>query len=149
MLQILYASAAVVPFTPDDLGELLRRAREKNTRLGVSGLLVYDRGAFLQAIEGPGEAVRALYETIYEDPRHTNMVVILRREVPGPSFPGWGMGFVNAEHHDLSGLPGYADYTQALAVPLARVDSEAAWRVLDGFRAGKWRRVVSGEGGGR
>jgi hypothetical protein len=38
MLQIIYASAAVTPFTREDLVELLKIARQRNTAADISGL---------------------------------------------------------------------------------------------------------------
>lgn len=140
--QIIYASAAAPTLTQTDLESLLTRARESNERAGVTGMLLHHEGTFLQALEGPQETVEPLFARIAKDPRHTHIVLLLRRTVEVPSFEGWHMGFVNAEHHDLTHLPGYVDYRNTLRVPLSLIDRDIAWRILEGFRNGKWRQCV-------
>jgi hypothetical protein len=38
MFQLVYVSAAVAPFSADDLGSLLAESYENNARLGVTGM---------------------------------------------------------------------------------------------------------------
>ena len=57
MLQLIYASAATVRFSVADLKHLLAIARANNESLGVSGMLVFQEGSFLQIIEGEDDAV--------------------------------------------------------------------------------------------
>ncbi len=140
--QIIYASAAAPTLTQTEVERLLARAREKNEQAGVTGMLLHHEGTFLQVLEGPPEVVEPLYTRVSKDPRHTHIVLLLRRTVETPSFEGWHMGFVNAERHDLTHLPGYVDYRNALSVPLSLIDSDVAWRILEGFRNGKWRQCV-------
>ena len=40
MISLVYVSSAIEEFEPEELQELLDQAREKNARLGVTGLLV-------------------------------------------------------------------------------------------------------------
>ena len=140
--QIIYVSAAAPSLTQSEVERLLARAREKNELAGVTGMILHHEGTFLQALEGPPEIVEPLYARVAKDPRHTHIVLLLRRTVAEPSFEGWHMGFVNAERHDLSHLPGYIDYKNALSVPLSLIDADIAWQILEGFRNGKWRQCV-------
>ena len=78
MLQLIYASAAVKPFTPQDLAELLAKARKKNDALDISGMLLCHAGSFLQVLEGPDDAITALFKIIEKDPRHTTVRVLYR-----------------------------------------------------------------------
>ncbi|QJW98308.1 BLUF domain-containing protein [Frigoriglobus tundricola] len=144
LLQIIYASAAAPTLTQTELENLLARARLKNSRLGITGILLHHEGTFLQVIEGPPDTVQGLFAKIIKDPRHTHVVLLLRRAVEAPSFEGWHVGFVNAERHDLEKLPGFFDYNRALTVPLALLNADVAWRVLEGFRNGNWRQCVEG-----
>ena len=66
---IVYASRAVEPFDHDDLVDLLSQSRENNSRDGITGMLVYRDLDFIQILEGPDAAVRALLERIGRDPR--------------------------------------------------------------------------------
>lgn len=90
---IVYVSSAVSLLSAADLVELLRVSRENNERLGVTGMLLYHDGNFIQALEGAPDAVRALSERIARDPRHAGMITLLRETLEAPRFPTWSMGF--------------------------------------------------------
>ena len=51
MHQIVYTSTASEDFANADLKKLLLGARTRNKALGVSGMLVFHDGTFLQALE--------------------------------------------------------------------------------------------------
>jgi hypothetical protein len=73
-IQLIYASAALAPFSEGDLQQLLSEVRAKNERLGISGLLLFHDGSFLQFLEGNSEVVHELYNTIQTDSRHGNIM---------------------------------------------------------------------------
>lgn len=76
------------------LDELLVVSRDKNKRLDITGLLLYERGEFVQLLEGPAEAVRTLYYgTIARDARHRRPLVCWEHAKPARSFATWQMGF--------------------------------------------------------
>ena len=52
VFQLIYVSLATRPMTPGDLVELLTQSRDKNARLGITGLLVYHNREFMQLLEG-------------------------------------------------------------------------------------------------
>ena len=68
MFQLIYASAAVKPFTPQELTVLLAKARKKNSSMDISGMLLYHAGSFLQVLEGPDDAVATAAQ--HARPRH-------------------------------------------------------------------------------
>jgi Sensors of blue-light using FAD len=139
MLQLIYASAAVKPFSPDELKKLLDAARAKNASLGISGMLLYHAGSFLQALEGPDDAVNLLFKGIEKDPRHTNVRLLFRDGVETSEFQDWSMGFVDASKSAKT-LKGFLDYnTEAKAVVL---DKTRAKKTLKMFQEGAWRQLV-------
>lgn len=71
LVAAVYVSSAVAPFTPQELLELLRRARQDNEAAGITGMLLYRSGNFIQTIEGPAAAVDTLLKRIACDPRRT------------------------------------------------------------------------------
>jgi hypothetical protein len=93
ILQVIYASAATREWTPEELLHLLHGARQRNTALGITGLLGYNTGTFLQLLEGPPARVRGLLRRIEKDPRHGELTVLLERVVQTRFFPDWSMGF--------------------------------------------------------
>lgn len=93
MFQLAYASAAARRFDEDDLSVLVERAREKNQRLGVTGVLVYRNGSFLQVLEGDEETVRALYDTIRADARHDWVMLLKASSLAERDFPQAPLAF--------------------------------------------------------
>lgn len=103
ILQLVYTSTATVEFWPDDLLNLVEKARLNNGPAGLTGMLLFHQKHFLQLLEGPEIAVRNLFDRIAQDPRHTNIRVLLSELVPARSFAGWTMGFEQVE--DAWNLP--------------------------------------------
>ena len=48
---LVYVSSAVRLLNLEEIGYLLRRARERNTEYGITGVLLYVGGNFMQYIE--------------------------------------------------------------------------------------------------
>ena len=141
MFQLIYASAATVPFSDRDLQELLADARTTNESLGLSGMLLFDDGSFLQVLEGERDAVLSLFEKIQEDSRHTNVRILLQKEIDERSFGDWRMGFFDATGLAAS-TAGYVDFFSA-ANPFGD-DADRAQTSLLQFREGRWRQQVDG-----
>jgi hypothetical protein len=120
---------------------LLHKARTSNAQLGVSGLLLFHTGAFLQVLEGSPEVVAALFAKIERDKRHDRVVLLQRRAVSERSFSGWGMGLMKTDSKALTAVPGLNDFLMGGVLSLAE-DSERLARLLDGFRAGLWRQNI-------
>jgi len=110
MLSVVYVSTAVVPFSDEALLALLEKSRAKNTRLDLSGLLLYKDGHFMQALEGPDDAVRALYDVIGRDPRHQNVRALTVEPIAERQFPDWAMGFHTVTDEALRAIPGYSTF---------------------------------------
>ena len=64
---ITYQSRATFRPTAADLHELAWKARERNHALGLTGMLLYDRGRFFQTLEGSPESLKPLWESISKD----------------------------------------------------------------------------------
>jgi hypothetical protein len=140
MHQVIYSSAAVTPFTEAQLTELLSRARVNNARLGVSGMLLYHEGSFLQVLEGETAVLDTLFRIIDKDKRHHRVMPLLEREVEQRHFGAWQMGFAalkSLPHH----LPGYSEYMRLRGEPSEAPN--AASRLLAAFRDGRFRSYVT------
>ncbi|WP_158437921.1 BLUF domain-containing protein [Naasia lichenicola] len=110
MLSSVYVSTATVPFSDEDLVELLSDARATNAELGVTGLLLHHDGQFMQALEGPEPAVRSLLKTIADDPRHKSVWVLWESPIEDRTFGDWSMGFRSVSDESLRDIPGFADF---------------------------------------
>lgn len=94
LVRLLYASRAV-DTSPDAIEAILSQSRQHNPTCGITGILCYGGGIFLQAIEGGRAAVSELYGHIQRDPRHKDVVLLQYEEISERRFGGWTMGQVN------------------------------------------------------
>jgi hypothetical protein len=115
MLQIVYISTARQPLSEVELQSVLAVSRRNNQAAGISGLLIAGGRRFLQALEGPDDAVAAAFDRIKADPRHFAVVVLSTKQVETREFGNWAMGFElggNSGAEDLKGV------VEALIAPL-------------------------------
>ncbi len=106
MLSLTYSSVATDSLADDDLRALLDQSRRANAENGITGVLLYRNGYFLQLLEGPDQAVRQKMDTIRHDPRHTKVTVLLEELIEERQFPEWTMGYP-ADDTDVEQAPGY------------------------------------------
>jgi hypothetical protein len=92
LLRLTYASRAVEGLTREDLRDIASEAQRRNRRLGLSGLLLYVEGDFLQVLEGPGGAVERVYEMIETDPRNRWVTRLATERILRRAFEDWSMG---------------------------------------------------------
>jgi hypothetical protein len=95
LVRLMYASRAVAATDQDSLLAILRKSKANNPVLGVTGVLCYSEGIFLQVLEGGRSAVNRLYNQIAADPRHTQVELLHYEEIGERRFAGWSMGQVN------------------------------------------------------
>lgn len=107
MFTTVYISSARTGFTAEDLAALLGECRTQNRRRGLTGMLLYNEGRFIQALEGPEFMVRATMERIADDPRHHDVEVLAEEEVKGRQFPSWSMGYRQIDDVESKTVPGY------------------------------------------
>lgn len=134
--QIVYFSSAVRLFSDDELLELLRIARANNARLGITGMLLYADGNFVQLIEGPDDAVDALYAKISRDQRHTSLLKALDGPIQERRYADWTLGFDRIGEAEIKQVGGLTDYLQRTGgtEPVGKAGKDAAHRLLDSFR---------------
>lgn len=94
LVRLLYASRAVDP-RPEIIDDVLAQSRQFNPTCGITGILCFGGGIFLQAIEGGRVAINDLYAHILRDPRHKDVVLLHYEEITERRFSGWTMGMVN------------------------------------------------------
>jgi len=93
----LYVSRSVHPETPEETESILNSSREHNIANGITGVLCFGGGIYLQAIEGGRNQVNDLYSHIVKDPRHKDVVILDYQEITERRFGGWTMGHVRLD----------------------------------------------------
>ena len=136
LLGTAYVSSATRPLSDADLADLLAACWQANRAAGVTGMLVYRDGLFLQVIEGAPAVVRALMDRIRRDPRHRDVTTFYEQPLAERDFAGWAMAFAHAK---LLQHPGALPLLDALADPVGLTAHPGRARaLLLGFRA--WAR---------
>ncbi len=94
LVRLLYVSRAV-DTSPAAIEAILTQSRLHNPASGITGVLCYGGGIFLQAIEGGRSVVSELYGHIQRDERHKDVELLAFEEISERRFGGWTMGHVN------------------------------------------------------
>lgn len=108
LVRLLYASRAV-DNSSAAVEDILAQSRQHNAACGITGVLCYGGGVFLQAIEGGRSAVSELYGHIQRDPRHKDVELLYFDEIDERRFSGWTMGQVNLGKINQSILLKYSE----------------------------------------
>ena len=137
LVRLLYASRAI-EISPDAIDAILTQSRQHNPECGITGILCYGGGIFLQAIEGGRMAVSELFGHIQKDPRHKDVVLLHYEEIAERRFGGWTMGQVNMSKINTSILLKYAEkpelnpYTVSGSVSLSLLEELMATACIIG-----------------
>jgi hypothetical protein len=108
LVRLLYASRALDP-SAQSIEDILSKSRQYNPTCGITGILCYGGGIFLQAIEGGRMAVSDLFGHIQKDVRHKDVVLLHYEEILERRFGGWTMGQVNMSKINTNILLKYAE----------------------------------------
>jgi len=123
-----------------DLEQILDAARRHNLRDGLTGLLLFVDGTFIQAIEGQEAAVVSARERILRDHRHSHVHTLHEGPIPARNFPHWSMGYATpgADAVQAHGLAELLDVETTLP-PEADINdlSVRAVKLLNAFVAGR------------
>lgn len=93
LFAIVYVSKAARAFTLPELQHLQVQAQRNNEREGVTGVLLYADGAFMQYLEGPAAGLARIYERIRPHPWHYGVIDLVREPIAQREFAGWSMAF--------------------------------------------------------
>lgn len=108
LVRLLYASRAV-DAGPETIDAILSQSRQFNPAGGITGILCYGGGIFLQAIEGGRAAISELYAHIQKDPRHKEVVLLHYEEISERRYSSWTMGQVDVTRVNTSILLKYSE----------------------------------------
>lgn len=107
---LIYISSATSPCSNSDLGKILESSARHNKALGVTGMLLYASGYFMQVLEGEPDSVADIYGRIAKDARHTDLAVLSNEPIAKRSFSQWNMGYRGLTQEDASTHPSLAPF---------------------------------------
>ena len=122
---LVYVSSATRLLSADELKHLLERARERNAREKVTGVLLYSNGKFMQYLEGPPAGLNKVYEVIKADPQHEGIIELVHEPISSREFSDWAMAFRDICAFGAASPPGIDDALSAKRPAGARADSAA------------------------
>lgn len=77
----------------NEIAKILMSARKNNEKNNITGALLFSSGIFAQILEGPQEEVESLFETIQEDERHEDCMVLVCDPAERRQFSQWSMAY--------------------------------------------------------
>ncbi|MDR6126623.1 hypothetical protein QE361_001992 [Sphingomonas sp. SORGH_AS802] len=125
--RVVYISRARTGSRQSDIASLLAQCDRNNPAEDLSGLLLADPTSYLQALEGPVEAVARRMALIRTDRRHSHIAIIAEGLIPARQFGHWAM-----IHRDQTAMSPEA-FSRQVAVDVAAVDDIALKAVFLGF----------------
>ena len=138
MFYLVYVSDAAEEVSKDDLLAILAESRDKNAEAGITGMLLYKDGSFMQVLEGDEQAVRALYARIRRDPRHRGVVTLVEGQADRRSFGDWSMGFQDLSSEEARATPGYSEFMNLpLTAEAFQKNPERSVKLLWAFKKGE------------
>ncbi|MFV8256250.1 BLUF domain-containing protein [Bdellovibrio bacteriovorus] len=93
VFHLVYFSKAAEDLSYTDIREILEVSRRNNARLGITGLLIFRDGFFLQLLEGAEDAVRKVLSAIRDDDRNYSVKVLIETNGDERLFGEWSMAF--------------------------------------------------------
>ena len=108
LVRLLYCSRAV-DTSPEAVESILQQSRQHNPAQGITGILCYGDGVFLQCIEGGRMQVSELFGSIQHDQRHKDVALLHFEEISERRFGGWSMGQVNVSKLNAALLLKYSE----------------------------------------
>ena len=132
-MSLIYFSHANQTFSEPELLHLLRVCRLLNERDGITGMLLYHEGSFVQALEGPADGVGACFSRISKDPRHSG-IVSTRIAIESREFASWSMGFLSTSSQSQADLTYVNKFMMGDGATEKTVDISVAWVMLKSFR---------------
>jgi len=138
MFYLVYVSVAAENVSKDDLLEILSQSRFQNAEAGITGMLLYKDGNFMQVLEGEENAVRDLYTRIRHDPRHLGIVTLVEGERDNRCFGDWSMGFQDLSSPEARDVAGYSEFMNTpLTAEEFSSDPGQCERLLWAFKRGE------------
>ncbi len=94
LYHLTYRSIAIPEITIGQIEDILKTARNFNSKNDISGCLVFSKGYFIQLLEGSKDTIKELMDSIDMDKRHTNIDILSEGEVENRIFKTWDMAYL-------------------------------------------------------
>ncbi|HAS44022.1 MAG TPA: bluf domain protein [Microscillaceae bacterium] len=90
--ELIYVSRRSISCTDKDVEQILEASIRRNSKKGLTGVLLYSQTQFIQVLEGESDVILNLYDHIKKDKRHKNALLVSLKLIEKRYFPSWQMG---------------------------------------------------------
>jgi hypothetical protein len=143
MIRVTYLSQTSEPLSADGLLGLLTQCHRNNTAKGLTGMLLFGNGTFLQSIEGEATVVDPLIERISKDPRHRDIKILRRDEIKERQYSDWSMGFERVTESTLAAIPSLRNFgLRNFTADYLSTHDDVVETLLDRHRAPHWDPLI-------
>jgi hypothetical protein len=101
MHAIAYVSAASWNLLDEQIERIVSESRRLNALNGVTGVLLYCDGNFMQYLEGDEDAVMETFERIRASESHYQLDELMNQAILEREFGDWSMGFSRPGPHEF------------------------------------------------
>jgi hypothetical protein len=110
LIHHIYVSTARVQANAAMLADILAVSVRNNEPAGITGMLLYAGGTFMQVLEGEEEVVNATHHRIEGDSRHMGIIVLEHASIAARSFARWSMGYRGLGAAEAIANPAFAPF---------------------------------------
>lgn len=94
LVRLVYVSYSNTAMSEKEVGDILEKSKNDNSKKSISGVLMYSDRYFFQCLEGERKDVNKTYLRITADPRHSRCMQIEYSQVDSRLFANWSMEYV-------------------------------------------------------
>ena len=105
LIQLIYLSSLSDVKLEHEIGKIVESSVRHNKENGITGMLLYANGNFLQVLEGERNAVEETFARICADPRHYDIIDIVREPIAERHFSQWSMGYQHLNEDYIRAFP--------------------------------------------
>ena len=135
LISLIYVSSSTQSLDDSEISGILAKSRQNNAALGITGMLLYREGNFMQVLEGPEGNVRSLMQTVECDPRHRGLIVLMQKPLKDRQFADWTMAFRNLDTLPPEESEGYSSFmNNSLLDGQFRNEPSSCYRLLLAFK---------------
>ena len=91
LYRLIYKSTSTQALTAELIKSIEGSSNENNVDLEVTGILISNKTAFMQVLEGERKNINKVYTKICSDPRHSEIELVSYAAVSRREFPDWSM----------------------------------------------------------
>lgn len=133
--QLVYVSTATNPLELNDIHAIERVAIINNEKAGLTGVLTYCDGKFMQFLEGQISDVEQIFAAIKKDPRHHSIDVLRLDFIPERQFTDWHMKYTDvSEIHEKHGPVYYKIFNTQVDTLSVSLKAEESIAMLVAFK---------------